>query len=173
MKQAIKYRAAVVLALLLLVLSGCRGESRAAAVMLDETSAREAVVVANPQSAVEEIYKSLKEYDASPIREWRLEEQLGIEESHITECYGRISNANSGLADVVIILPGESYREEVQLALSKYKEQRMAEFENYDILDAYSIAQSAVIYDQGNYVIMLMLADNDAARKIIDEYLPL
>ena len=49
---------------------------------------------------------------------------------------------------------------------------RAKEFENYDVYDAHQIAQDAVIYEQGGYLIMLMLADTDAARDVIDQYIP-
>lgn len=160
------------LALILMIFPGCAKREAVVAVALDEASIKEAVVVAQPQKAVDKIYESLTA-KAESIVAARIKDRLGIERAHVVECYGKISDPNEGLADVAIILPEELKREDVRLALSKYKESRMAEFENYDILDAYSIAQNAVIYDQGEYVIMLMLADNDSARKIIDENIPL
>lgn len=163
----------VVLALALIIVSGCAKKEATAAIAFNETSIKEAVVVAEPQKAVDNIYKSLKDYKAVPVVAEKIKEQLGVDRRLVIECYGNISDPNEGLADVAIILPEDSRRGDVQLALSKYKENRMAEFENYDILDAYSIAQNAVIYDQGEYVIMLMLADNDSARAIIDENIPL
>lgn len=168
-----KNKAFVTAIVFMLIVSGCANKQAAAAVALGETSIREAVVVAQPQKAVDEIYKSLEDYEAVPISEGRIKDQLGIEKTHIIECYGMTSDPNEGLADVAIILPKDSRREAVQLALSKYKESRMSAFENYDILDSYLIAQNAVIYDQGDYVIMLMLSDNESAREIIDEYIPL
>lgn len=157
----------------LLMISGCGGRSEAAVAVLDDANRKKAVIVAEPQTAVDEIYASLKEYKANPLTSFRLKENVGIAESDLKEYYGKISEPEEGLADVMIIRPKEAMREDVRLALSKYKEQRMAQFENYDILDAYSIAQNAVIYDQGDYIIFLMLVDNDAARAIIDEYIPL
>lgn len=169
--------ALLTLCALLFVCSGCGGNRTPAvavtASLAEEASIREAIVVADPQGAVNAIYDSLPEYEADPLSNWRLSKNLNISETDVVEFYGRISSENGGLADVIMILPEDGKRESVSLALSKYKENRIAEFENYDILDAYSIAQNAVIYEQGDYVILLMLADNDAARAIIDEYIPL
>jgi hypothetical protein len=133
---------------------------------------RAAVETADPQTAVDAIYGSLEAYQAEPISEFRTEEQLGLAPEHVAGCYGKISDANDGLADIVIILPEEGHSEDVHIAMSKYKEKRMAEFEDYDILDAYSISQNAAIYDQGDYVVMLMLADVEAARELVDYYMP-
>ena len=134
---------------------------------------RETVTVADPQAAVDDIYKSIGDYDAAALSSWRLSDNLNADKDKILEYYGKISNINSGLADVVMLLPKENEVESTRLVLGKYKELRIAEFENYDILDAYSIAQNAVIYEQGGYVILLMLKDNDSARAIVDKYIPL
>lgn len=174
----IKYKWLVLMAVVMTVLlgvAGCGNKTESAVAVLDETNRKIAVTVADPQTAVSKIYESFEEYDAENLTSWRLDEFLGIKEADLKEYYGKISEPEEGLADVIIIRPKEAKREDVQLALSKYKERRMAEFENYDILDAYSIAQNAVIYDQGDYIILLMLADTDidSARAIIDEYIPL
>ncbi len=166
-----KYIIFILASIIATSLFGC-GSSRGSQAVMTGAQASNTVEVADPQTAVYEIYDSLGAYSAEDITEESLED-LGIDESHVVECYGKISNPNDGLADVAIILPVEEYREEVHLALSKYKEKRMDEFENYDILDAYSISQSAVIYDQGEYVIMLMLADVEDARDIVDQFIPL
>lgn len=160
------------LALILAVTCGCSRQEDAVPAAGD-ANVKQAVVIASPQEAVDEIYDSLKAYEATALNSLRLQEDLELSASDLSEYYGKISNANEGLADVIIALPKEDKRESIRLSLSKYKEKRIAEFENYDILDAYTISQDAVIYDQGAYIIMLMLADNEAAREIIDAYIPL
>jgi len=163
---------AMVVLILFLAASGC-GQNETVPAEPGETSVRETVAAPEPQKAVDAIYASLNEYKANPVTAWQIEELLGIGESDIDDFYGKISDPTGGLVDVLILLPKSEKREDVRLSLSKYRERRMAEFENYDILDAYPISQNAVIYDQGDYIIMLMLADNDAARRMIDEYIPL
>lgn len=157
----------------MLIFTGCGNRVQPTAAPVSSPAVKEAVTVAKPQEAVDAIYASLESYEAEPIRYIDLEEQLGIKPSSVSGYYGKISDPNEGLADVAILLPKDQERESVSLALSKYKEKRMKEFENYDILDAYAIAQNAVIYEQGGYIIMLMLSENDAVRKIIDGYIPL
>ncbi len=165
-----KYIIFILASIIATSLFGC-GSSRESQAVMADAQASNAVEVADPQTAVYEIYDSLGAYSAEDITE-DSREDLGLDDAHVVECYGKISDPNDGLADVAIILPVEEHREDVYLSLSKYKEKRMDEFENYDILDAYSISQSAVIYDQGEYVVMLMLADVEAAREIVDTYMP-
>lgn len=157
--------------LALLIFAGCGGNAEQA--LAGAASMRETIVVADPASAVADIYDSLEDYEAQPLTDWRLEEKLGIPLQDTEEYYGKISSPNSGLCDVAIIRPKPEARESARLALGKYIERRIAQFKDYDILNAYSIAQGAVVYDQGDYLIMLMLADNDSARAIIDTHMPL
>lgn len=167
-------REAILLFLIIAIFfSGCGGKTQPVSVMVSDSPVKEAVTVAKPQDAVAAIYASLPSHKAEPLRFIDLNDTIEVNASSVSEYYGRISDPNEGLADVLILLPKDQERENVSLALSKYKEKRMASFENYDILDAYAISQNAVIYEQGGYIIMLMLSDNDSARKIIDEYIPL
>jgi len=166
------YIYAAIILILLFPASGCRQNDTASGVP-EQANIRETVTVAKPQDAVDKIYSSLDGYKANPVTALQIEELLSIGERDIDAFYGKISDPTGGLSDVLIIEPKSDRRGDVQLALSKYKEKRMAQFENYDILDAYPISQNAVIYDQGDYIIMLMLADNDAARRIVDEHIPL
>lgn len=166
------------LALLLIVMipvtfSGCAKKAQQTSAVIRESSVKAAVTVAKPQDAVDAIYASLGSYKAKPVTSADLSEIFEIESGAVKQYYGMLSESNEGLADVLILLPDGAKHDTIQLALSKYKEKRMAEFENYDILDAYAISQNAVIYPQGGYIIMLMLSDNDTARGIIDEYIPL
>ncbi len=168
-----RFRAIIILLALIFVLSGCNSRDKVQAIEVNETTIKTGVTVADPEAAVDAIYESLPEYTATSLTAYYVKNNLELNSSDVVEYHGKISDSKDGLADVIILLPMEEKREELQLSLSKYKEKRIAEFENYDILDAYSIAQNAVIYDQGEYLIMLMLNDNDAARKIIDLYIPL
>ena len=52
------------------------------------------------------------------------------------------------------------------------KDDRIREFVNYDVYNSSAIAENAVIFERGGYVVMLMLEDNDSARRIIERYIP-
>lgn len=76
------------------------------------------------------------------------------------------------MADTFIIKPAEGKESDVWDDLAAVKNARIEEFEKYDILGAYEISKDAEIYTRGDYVIMVMHQDNDAAKKIIEEYIP-
>ena len=44
--------------------------------------------------------------------------------------------------------------------------------DRYDVYNSASIAENALIFERGGYVVMLMLEDNDSARSIIEKYIP-
>jgi hypothetical protein len=137
-----------------------------------EVVAKVAVEVADPKGAVEAIYANLEDYEADALDAAALEALVGVDSGDITEFHVYQSDAKSGLSDVIIIKPISYSRDEVRECLYKDKEQRIREFEDYDILNAYSIAQNAIIYDQGDYVILLMMQDNETAKATIDAFIP-
>ena len=57
-------------------------------------------------------------------------------------------------------------------ALRERRDDRIREFENYDVYNSSAIAQGALIFERGGYVVMLMLEDNNSARAIIEKYIP-
>ena len=48
----------------------------------------------------------------------------------------------------------------------------MSLFQNYDIYNAYSIAENGTIYQRGDYTILLMIDNEEQVREIIDSYIP-
>lgn len=137
-----------------------------------EVSIREVSEKADPQKAISSIYATLEEYSAESLEEEEAEELMGLKASMIQETFAYYSDPCAGLADIVIVKPYAVSRDKIREALYAYKTSRVQEFENYNILGAHDIAQEAIIYDQGEYVILLMLADNDAAKLIVDQYIP-
>ena len=103
----------------------------------------------------------------------RLKEIIGITRLPASSLYARHSHPRGGLADVVIIKPEVSAESEVREALYRYRDRRIAEFENFDVLGSLEIARGAVIFEHGEYLILLMTSDNDEAHSIINWYIPL
>jgi len=156
------------------VLSGCsssNGDAQVAA--LSEVSIREAVQEPDPQGAAEAVLATLKDRSYEQLDSGELEQYIGISASDTEDFVAFYSDATSGLCDIVFIKPAKGKRDHLREALFTYKEARKSEFENYDILDSSRIAENAVVLDQGDYLVLLMLPDNEAAQDIIDEYLPL
>ena len=169
-----RYRvlAAAMALLLVLGLAGC---GRGAEQTESEVSIRETVTEADPQTAVDKIYEALPDARIERLTGESFAQLFPTLDGVAEEFYGAVSNPNGGLADVIIVKPVErsGARDTVREALRGYQDKRMREFENYDILNALTIATEAQVVDQGDYVLLLMLADNNAARDIIDQYLPL
>lgn len=163
---------AALLALAVGAFTGCARDAEPAGVDLGEVSIA-TVTEADPQGAVDEIYANLPDARPEALTDYSLEDKLPGTGMLIEDYFGAISDPNGGLSDVIILDPLDGKREEVRDALIKYKDARMREFENYDILGAFEIARDALILDQGDYVILLMLPDHEAAQDTLDRYLPL
>jgi hypothetical protein len=136
------------------------------------TELREGVERADALGAIIAIYTSLEEYSIERLDEDAAEAILGIYPHEVAEIHAYYSSPKFTLADVIIIRPNAGERDEIRRKLLLFKESRIREFENYDILNAHRIARDAIIYDQGDYVILLMLKDTEAARAIVDGFIP-
>jgi hypothetical protein len=167
----------ILLAALLLVLAGCDGGgAETAEEAASEVSIKEAVTEADPEAAVNEIYEALPDAQTRELTNYELTKNFpDLTPESLVSYTGRLSSPDGGLADVVFFEPAEGERDAARAALQLYQEQRIREFENYDILGAFQIAQDAIVIDQGDFVILLMLAEDqvEAAREIIDQYIPL
>lgn len=139
----------------------------------DEVSIRPAVTQADPEKAVDMVYGANPDIIAERLAPGTYRKQFQEITDAVSDYYGAISSPNNGLGDLIILKPEEESRDLVRESLHQYRERRVKEFENYDILDSHEIAKNAQIYDQGEYVILVMFADNDAVMDIIDEYIPL
>ncbi|MCL2578615.1 MAG: DUF4358 domain-containing protein [Oscillospiraceae bacterium] len=129
-------------------------------------------LTADPAGAVAAIYEGLETARIDPVGLDELEEVFGLASYMIVDAVAYLSDVTGGLCDVVIVKPAPNMTEQVRETLSQFTVMRAASFRNYDILGAYSIASNAVVFNQGEYVVMLMLPDNDAAREIINLYIP-
>jgi len=131
------------------------------------------VLAADPDGAVNEIYETLGNSPSlTEITGETIEEVFGITLQEANSFVAFTSDARNGLCDVAIIEPAPDKAGDVREALNQYSDRRAASFKNYDILGAFAIASGSLVYSQGDYIIMLMLPDNDAAMDIIDRYIP-
>lgn len=130
------------------------------------------VLEADPYEAIEKIYADVDISDIQDADSNILKDKFYIDTEDLEEFCVRYSSGNYGVADVFILKPVPEKSPQVREMLEQVKLQRMKEFENYDIYNSYEIAKNAVIFEQGEYLVMLMLADNDAARDVINRYIP-
>lgn len=161
------------LGMALVLMSGC--QSKATSVSLDEVSIREAVVIADPQKAIQDIYETLPDAQVEPLDQDLFEHLFPNLSDHVITYVGAISEVSGGLADVIVLQThgDKTSRELAREGLRQYQDKRILEFQNYDILDSYTIATEGQVFDQGEFVILLMVPDLEEAREIIDQYLPL
>ena len=174
MKKIYMVKALILFTLTVLLLTGCTfffGVDMSLS-DIEEVELREGLEQANALGAVEAIYSSLEEYSAKRLDSAAIQAIVGIYPYEIAEAHAYYSDPKFTLADVIIIRPSSTERDEVRRKLLLYRESRVREFENYDILNSHRIARDALIYDQGDYVILLMLEDTETARAIIDGYIP-
>ena len=127
----------------------------------------------NPNTAIQEIYAHFEGNISESMYRERFKEVVGITSLPADRLHARISNPRGGLTDVVIIRPQTSATSDVREILYRYRDRRIAEFENFDILGSLEIARSAIVFEHGEYLILLMTADNDEAQIIINRYMPL
>lgn len=158
--------------LLALPLTACQNNDNAQAAALSEVSIRATVEAADPEAAAAAIYETLPEREVTLLDDDELLELVGIDPDSITDYLAYYSDASSGLSDMIFIIPKSNNRDQIREQLYAYQAVRAESFRNYDILNAYSIASGAIVYDQGDYLILLMLPDNEAAQELIDNYIP-
>ncbi|MBS6228486.1 MAG: DUF4358 domain-containing protein [Clostridium sp.] len=136
---------------------------------------------AKPQRAIEQIYSQLGKRIGlveEPTAE-QIAAVVGLDAKDYEQAYVRYVETDFGADDVYIVLPkegkdeeGVSHRENILSQLRERKDFRTREFANYDVYNSASIAENALIFERGGYVVMLMLEDNDSARSIIEKYIP-
>ena len=141
--------------------------------VVEEPEAPEQQIDFNPDAALRAIYAHFEGHISVRMSFNHFKEVAGIDEFPATRLYARHSNPRGGLTDVVIIRPQFASAGEVREILYRYRDRRIAEFENFDILGSLEIVRTAVVFEHGEYLILLMTADNDEAQIIINRYMPL
>lgn len=127
---------------------------------------------ASPKSAIEEIYKDVTIKDIGYATDEEVTDVLGMNLDDMFSYCIMYSKGNYGVMDTYIIQPKPDKLAEIRSQLEARQDAMIRTYEHYDIYESYEISQNALIYEQGDYLIMLMHKDNDAVRNIIDQYIP-
>lgn len=135
---------------------------------------------AYPQKAISQIYQKVgKKTGLKEPTQEEMETELGFDFDDIEEAYVRYVETDFGVSDVYILLPkqdedGEKneHRDNVLMMLRKRKDDRIREFANYDVYNSREISENGVLFERGGYVVLLMLENNDSARRIVEKYIP-
>lgn len=162
---------ALMLSLAILTGSGCSAGGNVSSVS-SETSAESAQQdQADPVAALDEIYESVTVKGIHDADDTVASETIGLDLDMVDAYYIRYADGSFGLADVYIVKPTVGNADKVKEQLMERRDSRIREFEKFNVLDAQNISKNAEIFEQGGYVIMLMLPDNESARTIIDRYI--
>lgn len=136
------------------------------------SSSSEPEFEANPSAAIEEIYLNIDMMGLVDAQDEDVTDRFLIPMDIVDEYSIKYSLGRFGVADTYIVKPADGQMEEVERKLADIKDTRIREFEKYDVMNSYSISQNAEIYIRGEYVIMVMLEDNEGAKNIIKKYIP-
>lgn len=157
-------------------LAGCGQNGAVQPEELPEGANLPLVEEADPQRAVEEIYQSVEIRDVQAADDQTLLEKFFIDPAQLESYVVWYTSGLYGIADVFILQPpSDSDAQDLAILREQLEQVRLnisREVENYDIYNAYQIVQEAPVFEQGGYLIMLMVEDTDAARQIIDQYIP-
>lgn len=177
MKHIISWLLALVLVLTLtFAFTACENSETEEETVEAETVVEEAETapaVADPETALEKIYEQLTrttglvDADDDIVRD-----VMGFDLKSIEEYWIRYMETDFGASDVYIIKPVEGQEDTVRKDMKEWQESRIRAFSGYDIYNSTAISENAVIFTRGDYLVMLMLENNDEARSILETYIP-
>lgn len=177
MKHLISLLLALTMALMLTFsLTACSSSGAETETSEPETAAEEAKTapaVADPEAALEEIYAQLtRTTGLVDADDDTVSDVMGFDLETIEEYWIRYMETDFGASDVYIIKPVEGQEDTVRKDMKEWQESRIRAFSGYDIYNSTDISENAVIFTRGDYLVMLMLEDNDGARSILEAHIP-
>lgn len=132
----------------------------------------QAATGAAPEQAIADIYFNVSVMGVDDATSERLQNDFGIDPFIYTGLWGKYSDGRFGAADVIIMKPRPGMEKDVKEALQTIKLTRMSLFKNYDIYNAYSIAESGTIVERGDYIMLLMIDNKEDVTAIINTHIP-
>ncbi|MEG0541162.1 MAG: DUF4358 domain-containing protein [Angelakisella sp.] len=127
---------------------------------------------AAPEQAITDIYFNVSVMGVEEATPERLQADFGINPDLYTGLWGKYSDGRFGAADVIIMKPRLGQEQEAREALQSIKLSRMSLFKNYDIYNAYSLAENGTIIERGDYMMLLMIENTEDVLAIIENYIP-
>ncbi len=130
------------------------------------------VATSGPENAVKEIFFQSEIMGLHDLDETVLQERFDISPELYTEYYGKYADGRYGVSDIFILRPAEGREAELKEALEQVKIARINEFQNYNIYNALENAEDALIFNRGDYMVMVMTNDAEGVKELIGKYLP-
>lgn len=137
-----------------------------------ESTSEQAPKQADPKTAIDIISDHINVKGVEFADDTVMEEKFFFDLDDIDEYYVLYSSGRYGVADIYIIKPKTDKMPSVRETLEQVKINRVNEFEEYNVYDSLRIANDAEIFEQQNYLIMLMVPDEEFARKTINQFIP-
>lgn len=126
----------------------------------------------DPKKAIEDIYFTVSVMGIEDATIERLTTDFNIDPFIYTGLWGKYSDGRFGAADVIVMKPRPGMEADVREAMQTIKLSRMSLFKNYDIYNAYELAEDGTIIERGDYVILLMIDNKEEVTAIINQYIP-
>ena len=176
MKHTISWLLALAMVLTLtFVFTACSSPEAETETVKPESAVEEAETapaVADPETALEKIYEQLtRTTGLVDADDDIVSDVMGFDLETIEEYWIRYMETDFGASDVYIIKPVEGQEDTVRKDMKEWQESRIRAFSGYDIYNSTAISENAVIFTRGDYLVMLMLEDNDEARSILETYI--
>lgn len=139
---------------------------------LGDPALEEAPKQADPKTAIDIISDHINVKGVEFADDTVMEEKFFFDLDDIDEYYVLYSSGRYGVADVYIVKPKTDKMPSVRETLEQVKINRVNEFEDYNVYDSLRIANDAEIFEQQEFLIMLMVPDEEFARKTINQFIP-
>ncbi len=162
----------VVLSLSVVVLFIFQGFHRSFPVPMADTGAVSESSIQSITAALDEIYYNVDIMGVEDATASRLKEDFGVDPSIFSEVHGRYTDGRFGIADVLVVKPAPGKGAAVREALITIRTARTSLFKNFNIYDSTTLAENGLIYNRGDYMVLLMIEDASGVREILDEYIP-
>ena len=162
----------VVLSLVVVVLFMFQGFGRTFPLPLADAGAVSESSRQSITDALDDIYYNVDVMGVQEATAAGLAKEFSLDPKIFSEIYGRYTDGRFGIADVFVARPAPGKGAAVREALITIRTARTSLFKNFDIFGSSSIAENGVIYNRGDYMILLMIKDTEGARAILDEYIP-
>ena len=118
---------------------------------------------------LDDIYFNISTIGIKDATEESLADDFYIDSSDYLSVWGKYTDGNYGIDDLIIMRPLSGKENKTIEALTNIKLARINHFRNYDIYNAYNIAVNGEIFQLGDYYILMMMNDPQAARQILEK----
>lgn len=123
------------------------------------------------EAALSDIYFDVQIMGVKDATAEGLAEDFGVDPELFGAVYGKYTDGRFGIADVIIVLPASGCEDEAREALQQIKQSRILTFRNFDVYDSTAISENGIVFQRGDYLILLMIDDLDNAKEILEKNL--